>query len=259
MGACDPSGATIDGSFYSTYRRREVGYTVGLPPGHPRGSRLPLVVMLHGFGGDHSNALAGMTPQEAVSMTVDGRRLTPMALVTVDGGGGYWQPHPRDDPMGMVVHELIPMLQGWGLGVAPHRIAAMGISMGGYGAICLAEHHPHLVHAVAAISPAIFATYDWVHYVNPGAYWSAADFATYDAITHTAALRGIPLRIASGAEDPFHPWVDELVAVLPAGAVIEFPPGGHTASFFRSEEPPSLAFLSRHLAWEPERRTPGTA
>jgi pimeloyl-ACP methyl ester carboxylesterase len=246
--ACRAGGATQSGSFYSKFRRTQVGYTVGYPPGHGPGSRLPLIVMLHGFHGSHRSALAGLTPQEAVSLTVNGAPLTPMALVTVDGGGGYWHPHPHDDPMGMVVHELIPMLQHQGLGVAPHRIATMGISMGGYGAIAFAEHYPHLFSAVAAISPAIFTTYGWVHYVNPGAYWGPGDFARYDAITHTSALQGIPVRVTTGFSDPFFPWVEELVAALPAGAVVDYAAGGHTGTFFHSQEPPSLTFLSRHLA-----------
>ena len=242
------SGAVdVSGSFYSRYRRTQVGYTVGYPAGHGPGTQLPLIVMLHGYGGNHTNALSGMTPARAVSLLVDGQPLTPMALVTVDGGGGYWHPHPGDDPMGMVVHELIPMMQRRGLGVAPHKIASMGISMGGYGAIAFAENYPEIFRAVAAVSPAIFTTYGWVHYVNPGAYRSAADFDRYDAITHTGALRGIPIRIASGESDPFHPWVEELAAALLPGAVVRFPPGGHNGSFFLSQEPPSLLFLSRYL------------
>src|ERR1051326_5324897 len=82
-----------------------------------------------------------------------------MALVTVDGGGGYWNPHPGDDPMGMVVSELIPRCQRMGLGRSPRRIGAMGISMGGYGALLLAEKHPSLIAAVASISPAIWTSY----------------------------------------------------------------------------------------------------
>ena len=246
--ACGAGGQTVSGTFYSRYRRRQVGYTVGYPPGHRRGDRLPLIVMLHGYRCNHTNALAGMSPQDAVGVTVDGKPLTPMALVTVDGGGGYWHPHPRDDPMGMVVHEMLPMLGGWGLGVAPHKVATMGISMGGYGAIAFAEHHPEVFSAVAAISPAIFTTYGWVHYVNPGAYWGPGDFARYDAITHASALKGIPVRVTTGNEDPFHPWVVDLVDALPPGAVVQFAPGGHTGTFFESQEPPSLAFLSEHLA-----------
>ena len=170
-----------------------------------------------------------------------------MAMVTVDGGGGYWHPHPGDDPMGMVLHELVPMLAAKGLGAGPRGLAVMGISMGGYGAVAFAEQYRGRFAAVAAISPAIFESYAWVHYVNPGAYWSAADFARYDAITHTAALAGTPVRIASGDHDPFHPWVEDLVARLPAGAAVTFPPGGHTGEFFASQMGPSLAFLGEHL------------
>jgi len=65
----------------------------------------------------------------------------PLAMVTVDGGDGYWNPHPGDDPMAMVVHELIPRCQRLGLGRPPHRVVVMGISMGGYGALLLAERY----------------------------------------------------------------------------------------------------------------------
>ena len=75
--------------------------------------------MLHGYGANHTNALTGMTPAEAVALVVDGRPLPPMALVTVDGGGGYWNPHPGDNPMEMVISELIPLCQRMNLGPQP--------------------------------------------------------------------------------------------------------------------------------------------
>src|SRR6185436_14839165 len=132
-----PPGLSADGTFYSAARRRIVGYTIAYPPGHRRGDELPLVVVLHGYGGNHANALAGMSPAQAVALKSGGRPGFPMALVTVDGGGGYWNPHPGDDPMAMVVHELIPRCQRLGLGRPPRRVAVMGISMGGYGALLL--------------------------------------------------------------------------------------------------------------------------
>lgn len=97
-----PLGPWFSGAFYSRARRRAVGYTIAYPPGHRPGGELPLVVMLHGFGGNHMDALAGMSPAQAVALKVGGKRLPPMAMVTVDGGGGYWTPHPGDDPMAMV-------------------------------------------------------------------------------------------------------------------------------------------------------------
>jgi hypothetical protein len=123
-----PPGPSADGTFYSAARRRTVGYTIAYPPGHRRGDELPLVVMLHGYGGNHANALAGMSPAQAVALKSGGRpgsamTRPPMALVTVDGGGGYWNPHPGDDPMAMVVHELIPRCQRLGLGRPPRHVA----------------------------------------------------------------------------------------------------------------------------------------
>ena len=79
-------------------------------------------------------------------------------------------------PMAMVVDELIPLCRAGNLGRPPHRIGTMGISMGGYGALLLAEKHPALISAVAAISPAIWTTYAEARSANAGAYASAESF-----------------------------------------------------------------------------------
>jgi enterochelin esterase-like enzyme len=225
-----------------------VGYTIAWPPGHAPGSALPLIVMLHGYGANHTNALSGMSPAQAVALEVDGRALPPMALVTVDGGGGYWNPHPDDDPMAMVMSELIPMCQALNLGRSPFRIGTMGISMGGYGALLLGEKYPEAISAVAAISPAIWTTYEEARAANPGAYASAEDFAADDAVTHAPLLANTAVRVASGTDDPFHPGVLALVGQLPHGVVVDISQGCHTGPFFNAQEPPSLAFLGQHLA-----------
>jgi pimeloyl-ACP methyl ester carboxylesterase len=123
----------------------------------------------------------------------------------------------------------------------------MGISMGGYGALLFGEKYPKLVRAVAAISPAIWTTYDQAHSANPGAYASATDFASCDVVTHAAALERTPVRIASGADDPFHPGVEALAAALPSQAVVDISKGCHTGSYFASQEPASLTFLANVL------------
>jgi enterochelin esterase-like enzyme len=240
-------GPAHSGTFYSNARGRTVGYTLAFPPGHASGDPLPLVVMLHGFGGNHTDALAGMTPAQAVAIQVDGKPLPPMALVTVDGGGGYWNPHPGDDPMAMVVDELIPLCQSMGAGRPPASVGMMGISMGGYGALLIAERYPKLVHAVAAISPAVWTDYDQARSANPGAYASATAFASCDVVTHASALERTPVRIASGADDPFHPGVEALAASLPSHAIVDISEGCHTGPFFASQEPASLTFLAGHL------------
>jgi pimeloyl-ACP methyl ester carboxylesterase len=263
-----PPGPSADGTFYSAARRRTVGYTIAYPPGHRGGDELPLVVVLHAYGGNHAHALAGMSPAQAVALKPGGRpqsatalpptalpptalpptALPPMAMVTVDGGDGYWNPHPGDDPMAMVIGELIPRCQRLGLGRPPRRIAVMGTSMGGYGALLLAEKYPRLFAAVAAVSPAVWTSYPQARRANPGAFASAAAFAAGDVITHAAALGRRPVRVASGYDDPFYPGVRALAGVLPAGAVAVFGPGCHDSSFFTAQEPPSLTFLASHLA-----------
>jgi poly(3-hydroxybutyrate) depolymerase len=242
-----PLGPQITGTFYSRARNRNVGYTIAYPPGHHPGDALALVVTLHGNGGNHSNSLEAMSPAQALALRVDRSPLAPMAMVTVDGGGGYWNPHPGDDPMAMVIDELIPMCQALSLGRPPQRIATMGISMGGYGALLLAEKYPRLISAVAAISPAIWTSYSQARNANPGAYASPADFATCDAVTHTAALTNTGVRIAIGTDDPFHPGVVALTRALPPQAVVEYAHGCHTAPFFEAQQPPSLQFLAQHL------------
>ena len=240
-------GPSESGRFYSAARHRDVGYTIAYPPAHRPGDSLALIVMLHGYGNDHATALFGMTPAQALALRIGGAPLAPMAIVTVDGGDGYWNPHPGDDPMAMVVDELIPLCQRKGLGAAPHQIATMGISMGGYGALTIAERNPGLVSAVAVISPALWTSYSQAHAANAGAFASATAFANGDAIAHADSLQGIPVRVASGVDDPFNPGVEKLVSVLPSGSTVVFASGCHTDPFFLEQEPPSLAFLSSHL------------
>lgn len=256
-GACDvphpplhfsTPGPAYSKRFFSHFRNRSVGYTIAYPPGHRPGDRLPLVVMLHGEGGDHTSGVGDLAPAQALALHVDGAPLRPMAIVTVDGGRGYWNPHPGDDPMGMVVNELIPLCRRRGLGQPPHPIGVLGTSMGGYGALLFAEKCPQLFRAVAAISPAVWTSYAQANAVNSAAYASPAAFAAADVVTHARALAEIPVRVASGNDDPFHPGVVALAKVLPSGSVVDFSAGCHSGSFFLQQTPPSLAFLSRHIA-----------
>jgi pimeloyl-ACP methyl ester carboxylesterase len=257
LGACSVSGPaltfaaegpTLDGSFHSRARGREVGYRIAYPPGHERGSELPLVISLHGFGGNHTSGLGDITLARALAASHGGVALKPMAIVAVDGGGLYWNPHPGDNPMAMLVDELIPLCQRHGLGRSSGAIATIGISMGGYGALLLAEKHPQLIAAVAAISPAVWTTYSQARAANAGAFASSADFAGDDVITHASALTHMPVRVASGNDDPFHPGVVALAAKLPKSAIVEFTAGCHDGDFFYSQQHPALSFLGAHLA-----------
>ncbi len=243
----DP-GPSVSGSFFSRARNRTVGYTIAYPPGHRPGDRLPLVLSLHAFGGDHLSGIGGLALATVLAARSGGQALPPMAILAVDGGRLYWNPHPGDDPLAMLVDEVIPMSHKLGLGRGQGRAGVLGVSMGGYGALLLAEREPRLITAAAAISPAVWTTYAEAHSVTPGAFASGSDFVQDDVITHAQALAGMPVRIASGNQDPFHTGVLALARVLPASASVEFTPGCHDTGFFASQQHQSLSFLGRHLS-----------
>jgi hypothetical protein len=58
---------------------------------------------------------------------------------------------------------------------------------------------------------------------------------------------GMPGGVASGSDDPFHPYVELLPGALPPRHEPPSLPGGHNDTFFVSRAIPSLAFLAGSL------------
>jgi S-formylglutathione hydrolase FrmB len=231
-------------TFYSAYRRRTVTMVTLEPAGAP-GARLPLVLGLHGAGSDARQLASQLSP----AMTA--ARITGLAAVTVDGGGTYW--HKRadgDDPIGMIIYEVLPRLASAGRQTA--RIAIAGVSMGGYGALLLAEglaRRAPVVSAVAAVSPALFASYADAIAASPQSFDSPADFARHDVQTAAIALRGVPTWVACGIDDPFEAETTRLRATLaalggqpPAGGILS---GCHDDAFWARNLPNALTFLAQ--------------
>jgi S-formylglutathione hydrolase FrmB len=255
-------------TFYSAYRRRQVTTVTLIPSGvtFPRG--LAVIIALHGRGGD----ALGQAPSAALAMASP--QLPPdlarrFAVITVDGGNTYW--HRRadgDDPRGMIVHEVLPRAAA--IGLRTDRIGVTGISMGGYGALLLAEQLPATpttvttraaaspsaaaatqIAAVAAISPAIFASYADARQADRGAFDSPADFSRNDVFSDVSALRHVPAFVACGTDDPFEPTAEhfrarlqQLTSTAPAGAIAS---GCHDTAFWERNLPSALTFLTRHL------------
>jgi S-formylglutathione hydrolase FrmB len=232
-------------SFYSAYRRRRVTMVTLIPAG-VRPAGLGVLIALHGFGGD----AAGLARSVSAAMTA--ARLRDVAAITVDGGSTYW--HKRadgDDPVGMIVHEVLPRAAAAGL--VTSRIGIAGESMGGYGALLLAEllaatGGPVTAAAVAAVSPAIFATYADAIAANRGSFDSPADFGRNDVQARIAALRRVPVWLSAGTDDPFQPQAELLRSRLaaltghqPAGAIL---PGCHDGIFFGRNLPAALSFAA---------------
>jgi len=232
----------VSGSFHSTRRGLEVGWTVSRPPGWRAGDDVPLCLVLHGFAADHSYAFDELRLQDVQAELAQGDPARPLVLAAVDGGDGYW--HPRadgDDPQGMLVDEFLPIVRG--TGAVTNRVVAFGWSMGGYGALLLAETYPKQVQRVGAESPAIWPSYAASRAANPSAFDSAVDWRAHDVIGHHAELDSTPVRIDCGLSDPFLPASRQLEALIGTGDV-DLTPGGHDAAFWRSRAPRQLQFLA---------------
>jgi S-formylglutathione hydrolase FrmB len=232
-------------TFYSAYRHRTVTMVTLMPAGASAVGQLGVVIGLHGADADARHYASQLGPAMAAA------RISGLAAVAVDGGNAYWHARANgDDPVGMIRHEVLPRLAAAGLPTS--RIALVGESMGGYGALLLAEilasNRPR-VTAVAALSPAIFGSYDDAIAASGSSFDSPADFARNDVISHVAALRSVPTWIGCGADDPFEPEASRMRTRLtaitgraPAGGIL---PGCHDDAFWARNLPAALTFVAR--------------
>jgi S-formylglutathione hydrolase FrmB len=108
-------------------------------------------------------------------------------------------------------------------GCGPGQLGVLGWSMGGAGALRLAEAHPGRLAAVVATSPAVAAA---------GAEVAAA-----------GRLAGVAVKVDCGANDPFAPATRALAAALP-GAEVAVAKGCHDGAFWQRQAPAQLRFLA---------------
>jgi S-formylglutathione hydrolase FrmB len=206
----------------------------------------PLVLCLTGLGDDIDMATTGIGfPGFATAAHLN-------LAFAVPGGGSdlYW--HPRSDgrdPLSWAVDEFVAMVeQRFDVGGTPEKRAALGWSMGGYGALLAGQLRPYVVGAVAALSPAVFPSYDAARSGHSSTFDSAEDWHRYGLWPHLDELT-VPVRIDCGSYDPFAPTARELLKRIP-GASGGIESGCHDQAFWRRRATTSLRFLADNLSTE---------
>jgi enterochelin esterase-like enzyme len=239
-------GRTFRSSFYSRKRNRSVNYMLGYPPGVRLDAVLPVCLCLHGYGENERAAFDTLGYHKLLAAAVKAK-VPPFVLASVDGGGGYWHPHPDDDPLGMLTTEFPVILTQHGLPV--DRFALLGWSMGGFGALLAATEQPATYAAVAANAPAFWPSYGDAHSVNPGAFSSEEEWNTWGNLPpRVEKLRYANIRIDCGESDPFEPVVSDLRGQLPDPGVVHIAKGCHDATFWRSLAPLQLKMIGDALS-----------
>lgn len=223
------------GSFVSAARGGvNTNWIIARPPG--QSGVLRPVIALHGMDSDAAGVMSLGVEAALAKLTEAGR--SPFAVVSVNGGNTFW--HRRSDGSdsgAMVLNELIPMLAGKGIDTA--RVAFMGWSMGGYGAMLLGSRlGAARTAAICAISPALYLSY-WG--APHGAFDGIDDWQRNSAFK-LPGLASIPLRVDCGTGDGFYVATSQFVNHLDTKPAGGFYPGGHDADFWR-------AHLSDELAW----------
>lgn len=231
------------GSFESAARRTKVGWTVIYPHGQRPDAPLPVVLMLHGRGGDHTSAIGDLGADRYLTAAVQAGT-PPFALAAVDGGtDNYW--HRRasgDDPQRMLTAEFLPLLKKRGL--RTERFGVLGWSMGGYGALLLAaDLGATRVAAAGAMSPALWRK---ASQAAAGAYDGPDDFQRHRVFGRAGDFKDVALRIDCGRDDPFAGAVRELRDELTADGGLQA--GAHTGGYWRRMLGDQFAFLGAKIA-----------
>lgn len=255
--------AKVD-SFFAPSLNKTQRYTILLPETRTPQQRTPALLLLHGYGGDHSN----WTSLTRLTEYVKG---LPLIVVMPDGENSWYvnsptQPERRFEDY--LVYDLRRHL-AQRFGADTTRVAIAGLSMGGFGATLLALKHPRLFRFAGSLSGALSFSRDLMDTTTRAGKLIAASFRSLHANPKTlqefrdnndlfrlakTTADSLPyLYFSIGAQDGFLEFLPahrELTDILRArGIAYEYHevPGGHNWLFWDREILPMLRKMMEML------------
>ena len=236
-------------SFVPSGETKPEPYLVGKPAAVERGTRHPLIVFLHGRGGDHKGQWLS-------------KDFTQFRTRVAERGYFVLCPHLGTDSWmnaraRRVLNELLQkVLRSYPIDRA--RVHVMGMSMGGGGALTYAKHNASRVRSVCDI----FGVTDFTQFYNSGRYHkslsqafggtpdTAADvYREQSAMAHLDALAKVPVFVLHGDGDRVVPVVHSrqfVKAMMTIGYDVvykEVPGGRHRRSLIQGSEDEILDFF----------------
>ena len=176
-----PDGLEVaDLTIDSTAVDKDMKVKVVVPEADAEGR--PLLVFLHGRGGNESSSLR--KPMFDALKALGTR--APIVAFPAGDDHSYWHNRKSGAYGRYVMKEVIPQVARR-FGADRRRVAIGGISMGGFGAFDLARAHPKRFCAVGGHSPAVWRSGGET---APGAFDDAADFARHDVIAGAGRFAG---------------------------------------------------------------------
>jgi len=146
-----PNVVLRDVTFHSASLNRDMQYRVVLPLSVRAGQRLPVVYLLHGGGGGFRD----WTNDSDVAHFAEAG----LILVMPEGGSSYYTnavDPPQDRYEDYIVRDLIADVESrFPVATGRSNRAIAGPSMGGFGAVKLALHHPDMFIFAGGLSSAI--------------------------------------------------------------------------------------------------------
>jgi putative tributyrin esterase len=251
---------------------RAVPYCILLPPGYDadKTRRFPILYFLHGLG-DNEQMFLHSGGWDLVQDLWERGQIGEYLIVTPAGGETFFiNSHDgRTRYEDFLVEEFLPFIEGHyrvRAGRAARGVA--GISMGGFGALHLAFHHPELFGSVSAHSAAVIEKAPAINVTDSAengrlrifgaVFGSPPDRAFWDRVNpltlaRTADLAHLAIYFDCGAQDDYGfnvgaEALDHELAARQLPHEFHIYPGGHNWAYFSEHLPGSLEFHSRVFA-----------